>query len=223
MPRSPPLCYSRRVQSAWRAGALLGAALLFGTVESAQAQDGDEDLYASVAVQNRIHTYTNEFTVFGGVLPLDAFRKGLTISGAYTLHFSDLFAWEVIQGFNSFHVDTDLSADLGAFDLAPTPFEVLDQMVTSNLVFKPVYWKGAWLNDSLIYGELLLMVGGGYGWFTRSSKPLIDLGLGMRIFVSRAFSFRLDIRHHMFFDDSVFSNPDLHHELWTGLGVSLAL
>jgi outer membrane beta-barrel protein len=202
-------------------GALLAIAFL--TEAPALAQEAAGEAYAPVAVQNRLHTYTNEFAVFVGVLPMDAFRKGITLSGSYTLHLSDLFAWEVIHGFNSFHVDTSLSEDLAAFDLAPTPFEVLNLMVTSNLVFKPVYWKGAWLNDSLIYGELLLLVGGGYGWFTRSSKPLFDLGLGMRLFLSRVFSIRLDIRHHMFFDDSVFNSPDLHHELWTGLGVSLSI
>ena len=72
---------------------------------------------------------------------------------AHTLHFNDLFAWEVAQFFYSFGVDTDLENELLAFDLKPTPFERVEQYVTSNVLFKPLYWKGAWLNDALGYGE----------------------------------------------------------------------
>ena len=54
----------------------------------------------------------------------------MTASGSYTLHFNDLFAWEVAQFFYSFGVDTDLENELLAFDLKPTPFERVEQYVT---------------------------------------------------------------------------------------------
>ena len=82
-----------------------------------------ESVLPSLAVQNRRYTQTHEFSAFVGHLPMDAFTKGVTASGSYTLHFNDLFAWEVAQFFYSFDVDTDLENELLAFDLKPTPFE----------------------------------------------------------------------------------------------------
>ena len=195
-------------------------------VPSAAAQDEeveDSQSYASLAVQNRRYGSVHEITAFFGVLPLDAFTKGITLSGAYTIHFSELVAWEVVQFTHSFPVDTSLSSDLEAFDLSPTPFEIVENYVTSSLMWKPVYWKGAFLNDSVLYGELFLLVGGGYGWFTRSNRAAIELGGGIRLYTGPLISFRLEIRYLGFFDDSVFNDLDLHNELWTGLGVSLSL
>ena len=195
--------------------------LVLGSPRASIADDAG-DKYASMVVQNRSYGADNELSVFFGTLPLDAFTKGVTLSGAYTMHFSELFAWEIVNGHRSFHVDTALKDDLEAFGVQPTPFEVIKYLVTSNVVFKPIYWKGAWLNDKMIHGELLLVAGGGYGWFTRSSRAALDAGIGIRFYLGQAVWVRLDIRHHVFFNDSVFENLDLHHELWSGLGVSLA-
>jgi outer membrane beta-barrel protein len=186
-------------------------------------EDGEtSQMYASMAVQNRLYTQTGELTAFVGFLPMDAFTKGLTLSAAYTHHFSDQWAWEAAQFFYSFHIDTDLRDDLEAYDLEPTPFEIVDYMVTSNAVFKPVYWKGSVTNDSLIYGELLVMAGAGYARFTRSERMALDLGIGIRVYVTNLLSFRVDVRHHTFFEDTIFKDLKLDHELWTGLGTSLS-
>ncbi len=194
--------------------------------EELEEEEGlEEQSYASMAVQNRLHLGTHELSVFFGYLPYDAFTKGVTLGGSYTLHFSDLFAWEIVHFVHSFPVDTSLKEDLAAFELAPTPFEVVENYITTNAVFAPLYWKGAWLNDAIWYGELLLVVGAGYGLFTRSNRPAIDLGIGMRVFTDSLFSIRIDIRHITFFDDSVFSGNslDLHHEIWAAIGASLSL
>ncbi len=175
-----------------------------------------DDALPARAVQDRRHTQAHEFTAAVGVLPLDAFEKGLTVSGAYTLHFDDLYAWEVAHFTYSFPLETDLKDDLRAFDLQPTPFERVEYFVTTSFVFKPLYWKGAWLNESLSHGELLLLLGGGYGWLTRTSRPVADVGAAVRLYASEWASLRLDVRWVPFFN-----LDDLQNELWIGLGVSL--
>jgi outer membrane beta-barrel protein len=197
------------------------------TPASALAQDGTassgEELdYASMAVQNRLYDATHELTLFGGLLPLDAFTKGATLGGSYTLHFTPVVGWEVVQYLHSFPLHTSLRDELAVFDLAPTPFEIVENLITSTFLFKPVYWKGAFLNRSILHGELILTAGGGYGWFTRSGRACVSLGAGLRLYTNRLLSFRIDVRHLSFFNDSVFQDLDLHHELWTSLGVSLS-
>ncbi|HJL02272.1 MAG TPA: outer membrane beta-barrel domain-containing protein [Polyangiaceae bacterium LLY-WYZ-15_(1-7)] len=199
----------------------LAAAATLATAAPAAAQEAAEEGYASMAVQNRRYAQRHEFDAHFGVLPLDAFTKGLTLSGSYTFHPTNLFAWEVLHGLKSFHLDTDLREELEQLSVAPTPFEVLDWMVTSNLVLKPIYWKGAFLNRSVLHGEVSLVVGGGYGRFSRSGRAVIDVGLALRLFASETFSVRLDVRHHMFLRDTPFSGGGLDHELWIALAFGL--
>jgi outer membrane beta-barrel protein len=168
------------------------------------------------AVQNRAYRLTHELSVAAGLLPMDAFEKGVTASGSYTWHFSEAWAWEVVQYHHSFGFQTDLRDELRTFDLQPTPFERVERFATTNLVFKPVYFKGAVLGDSLTFGEFFGVVGGGYGWLTRSKRPVADVGVGTRFCVSEWFSVRLDVRELLFITED-----DVHDELWIGLGLSL--
>ncbi len=174
------------------------------------------DSLPALAVQNRKYSDKHEFTGAVGLLPLDAFTKGVTFSGAYTLHFTDVLAWEVVQFFYSLPSETSLQDELRAFDLQPTPFERVEQYVTTNFVFKPLYWKGAWLNENLSYGEYMLLLGGGYGWMTRTQRAVVDVGLATRIYASELVSFRLDVRGLSFINAD-----DVQNELWLGLGISL--
>jgi outer membrane beta-barrel protein len=206
---------------------LLGAGLLLAApseafaAESATFEEGGRS-YSSVVVQNRIFDPDHEFTFFVGLLPLDAFTKGMTLGGAYTLHFNELLAWEVINGSYSFHFDTDLKADLRAFEVGPTPFEVLNYYASSNLIFKPVYWKGSLLNSGLIRGELYTVIGGAFGAFTRSNRGGLDVGGGVRLFTSELVSFRFDMRYFMFFNDTILEDFSFKDELAINLGASLA-
>jgi outer membrane beta-barrel protein len=150
------------------------------------------------------------------MLPLDAFKKGITASGSLTLHYDHLWAWEAAQLTHSFEYKTALEDVLRAQGgLEATPFERVQTYVTSNVVFKPFYWKGAWMNQGLSYGELFFVAGGGYGWLTQSSRPVVDAGTGVRLFQGE-WSARLDIRWLSFFNAD-----DVQGELWVALGVSL--
>jgi len=202
--------------------AIMATQVLFPSQALAQETEPDEG-YQSLAVQNRKYSMTHELSIGVGVLPLDAFQKGVTVGGAYTLHIDEQFAWEVAQFSYSFTFDTDLNDDLAAFDLRPTPFEVVQYYLSSNFVWKPIYFKGSVMNDSLVFGELMFVLGAGYGWFTRSSRPLVNYGFGMRFFGSEIFSVRVDARHLMFISIDTETGADLHHELWINLGVSISL
>lgn len=167
-------------------------------------------------VQNRQALDTYEWTVSAGSLPLDAFKKGITASGGLTLHYNHQWAWEAVQYTYSFEYKTTLEDELRRFKLESTPFERVESYVTSNVVFKPLYWKGAWLNQSMSYGEFFVLAGGGYGWLSLTTRPVVDGGMGIKLFHKNGIATRLDVRWLTFFNAE-----DFHHELWVGLGVSL--
>jgi len=196
---------------------VLGLALTAVPPSLLAADDEDQaEGLDKVAVQNRAHTMTHEFSAWIGTLPLDAFKKGLTFSGAYTLHFTDLVAWEIGQFTYSYGIESDLNAELENLSVGPTPFEVVRYYVTSNLVLKPIYQKMAALNKALIYGELFVVVGGGYAWLTNSGRPVLDVGAGMRVYAGSYVSFRIDLRDLM-----LITTGDVQNELWIALAVCL--
>lgn len=209
-----------------RALGALACLTLLALPTTAFAQEEDEEdetlSYSSVVVQNRRYDATHELNLTLGLLPLDAFTKGVTTSGSYTLHFTQFFAWEIVQFAYSFHLDTDLKDELEVYDLRPTPFEVLDFYASTNAIFKPLYWKGAWNNESMLYGEFFINTGLAYGWFTRSQRPGLDLGVGVRLFTSDLISFKFSARYLMFLGDDVLENFNIKDELWVGLGSSLS-
>lgn len=185
----------------------------------ADETEGSTEGLKTLAVQNRQHSMKHEFSAFIGLLPLDAFKKGLTFTGAYSLHFSDAIAWEVGQFTYSQAIETELNDELENLPQpsAPTEFEVVKYFLTSNLVFKPLYGKLAVLNKALIFGEVYLVAGGGYGWMTITKRPVADFGAGTRIYVNSHFSLRIDVRDYMFI-----SKDDLQSELWVALGACLS-
>lgn len=193
---------------------------LTGSASEAAADDGDPHGYPSLVVQNREHFGTHEFDLSVGFLPMDAFTKGLTVGGSYTLRFNQVIGWEIVQVMHSFPVDSGLADELRAFDLEPQTFEVVETAAFSNLVFAPIYWKGSVMNDGLVRGEILFVAGGGVGWFTRSTRGAFDVGMALRVYLSTLASVRLDVRYLGFFHDQG-DGLDVHSEVWLGLSLAL--
>ncbi|PKN54960.1 MAG: hypothetical protein CVU56_23780 [Deltaproteobacteria bacterium HGW-Deltaproteobacteria-14] len=198
-------------------------ALLAGTAAAVPAARAEDPRgYPSLTVQNREYFGHHELGLAVGVLPMDAFTKGVTLSGSYTLRFNEVIGWEIVQVSHAFPVDSGLKSDLRAFDLEPQTFEVLRTTAMTNLVFTPIYWKGSVLNDGLMRGEMMLLVGGGVGWFTRSTRGGFDVGVAFRFYLSRLISLRLDVRY-LGFVQSAGGSLDLHSDLWIGLGLAFTL
>ena len=198
--------------------ALLFALVVPGPAEAADRVGADEP--PTHAVQNRIHPLRHEYTLWGGALPLDAFTKGVTLSGAYTVHFNHLLAWEVGQFTWSFGVDTRLKDELANLPqpVGVTPFEVVRYYATSNVIFTPLYGKSAVLNRGLIRHEGFILAGAGVGWMTLSVRPVVDVGVGWRVFAGKHVSFRAELRDLLFIDTA-----DVHNELWLGVGLSVGI
>src|SRR5438093_13738114 len=102
--------------------AVFALALVLCVPRSARADD-DEDLGSGkvIAVEGRPYRMVHEFAVEAGVLPLDALYKGFTLGGSYTLHLSDIWAWEAVDFHYSANVSTGLDVTLAErWSVAPT-------------------------------------------------------------------------------------------------------
>jgi outer membrane beta-barrel protein len=173
------------------------------------------------AVQDRLYRMSHELTLGVGMLPLDAFYKGVIGQVAYTFHFNDHFAWQVGRGTYSYNLNTGLRSQLERdFGVQPTAFDEVNWMVGSDLVWSPLYGKVAVLNQAIQHFEFFLIGGlsvlklslaqgntGGSPAFQAlgSFRPGLNLGFGLRLFTNRSISFRIDVTNNVVISQQIFN------------------
>ncbi|WP_164007636.1 outer membrane beta-barrel domain-containing protein [Pyxidicoccus trucidator] len=173
------------------------------------------------AIQERQYRLQHELTLGVGVLPDDAFYKGLIGTVAYTYHFSDSFGWQVGRGTYSYNVQTALRTQLERdFEVAPTASAYEDQvqwMVGSDLVWSPLYGKFAFLNNRVLHFEAFLLGGGTVVKINRADgfRPAANVGVGLRLFSGPTLSFRLDVTNNVVFAGTSRINNVLSVQLGT--------
>ena len=168
----------------------------------------------------------HEFSLSGGVLPMDAFTKGLTGTFRYTLHFNDFNAWEIGGITYSYGIETDLRQQLrDNFGVQPDAngLRQILGFLETNYIMKPIYGKLSLFNRLLIYNELYFNVGGAVSLYDDFSfAPGPGYGAGIRFFIWDWLSLRFDIRHYVLFVGVPFVDPNarIDNVLHLSTGVS---
>ncbi len=177
--------------------ALIVVTLLLASVASAQLEEFENPGTVS-AIQDRAYRMQHELNLSVGILPLDAFYKGLYAQVGYVVHFTDSFAWQVGRGAYTYAAKTGLREQLERdFGVLPTAFEEVQFFVGTDLMWKPLYGKLSILNRGVVHGEVFLLLGATVFKFTNAFRPGINIGGGGRVFVSKWVSFRLDVTNNV--------------------------
>lgn len=172
--------------------AMVLAGLLAPAVCLAQLEELENPGTVS-AVQERAFRMQAELDLSIGILPLDAFYKGLYVQAAFGYHFTDTLAFMGRFAY-AYSLRTGLREQLERdFGVLPTTFEEVQFFGGGDLIWTPFYGKLAVLNRSVVHGELFLLVGATVFKFTNAVRPAINAGLGARVFASRWVSVRLDL------------------------------
>jgi outer membrane beta-barrel protein len=194
-----------------------------GASSARAGDDLDEEQVATYAVQSRMFRLGGELAVAGGILPMNAFNKGLTVGGSFTYHFNNILAWEIINASYIYkQLDTGLKTELVEnFNAQPTDLAALDLLFSSSLVLKPFYGKLALFNRRVIHMELSVPLGAVMGRYTNPQAYLFGptTGLLFHVFLSPHASVRFDARENVLINGD---NWHLRHELHVSLGLALA-
>jgi outer membrane beta-barrel protein len=181
----------------------------------------DEEQVATYAVQSRLFRLGGELNVAAGILPINAFNKGLTVGGSFTYHFGNVLAWEIINASYVYkQLDTGLKTELlDNFEVQPTKIAAIDLMLSSSLVLKPFYGKLALFNRRVIHAEVSIPFGITLGRYInpQSYLPGPNVGLIVRLFLSTHTSVRLDVRENV-----LFNGWHTRNELLVSLGLAFA-
>ena len=201
---------------------LLAAVLLTAFAPPRQARaapaSGEEDVGGTLeelvpekplgVIQNRKFRLLHEVVLLGGGLPVDPFYKGITVTGGYSLHFSDILAWDVIHFTYSFNIDTELKNNLiktaiGYGNQTPD-FPEIEWIAASHLVLKPLYGKEAIFNTKVVHLEGYVMAGPAFVRRSALNNTFaygVDTGFGVRLWLETWLSLRLDFVELIYFLD----------------------
>ena len=191
---------------------LLSKLILLAAVLTSTYAIAEVDPYSvpeAVTIENKMYEPSNELNLQLGVLPLDAFYKALLLNVGYTHYFQSFWGWEVFNGSIAFTKDTGLRNDLRTnFGVQEASYlDYIKYMVTTNLVYTPIYNKNLVFNKSLVHGEISFLAGGGMAAFkSDKSAPMAGAGLVYRFFMSDRWSLKLDNRLYYHFLPGTNSN-----------------
>jgi outer membrane beta-barrel protein len=211
-----------RVSRLFVAAAVLASS--FAVSRVAAAGDMDSGDVASYAVQKRLFRLGLELNAGVGLLPLNAFDKGVMVDGSVTWHFNSVVGWEIVQGgYVLANLDTGLKGQLlNNFNVQPTELSTNQFLASTNLLLTPFYGKLAGLNRSVNHVEVFFPIGLAIGRYQNPDafQQGADLGLGLRWFLGTQTSLRLEARDYMLFES--FKNFSLTNELLFSLSLSVA-
>jgi outer membrane beta-barrel protein len=187
--------------------------------EFAEEVDADEAVYA---VQRRPIMRGHEFNASLGVLPLDALTVGITLGAGYTYHFNSVIGWQIAHFRYAFNVDTQAYSQLESrFGVVPSRIPPVNWLLDSNVVFKILGGKAVWGQRHMLGGEIDLIVGPAVGILTTQQFSVgVNAGLGLRVFLNRYFSARLELRQYELF---LFNPFKVNHVFDVSIGASLNL
>jgi outer membrane beta-barrel protein len=209
----------RRRVGPWLVAVLLAwAAPVAAQVAGESGEEG-----APRVVQNRKHVMSHELSLGVGTVPIDPYYKGLTGTFSYTVHGTN-WGWEVVSFTYARDFWTSLRDDLEHNWRQPGSPKVPEMQFLgdSNLVWKPLYGKLAYLNRSLLYGEFYAVLGAAGAKYTETNYYVGgDVGFGFRVHLSERISTRLDFRYYRF--QRLEKAADNDNVLFINLGLSLNL
>lgn len=170
-------------------------------------------------IQNRKYDLTHEASLLFGGIPVDPYYKGVTATAIYTLHFSDFWAWEVVNGTYSFNFETSLQDEVKrvAFvtgQQVPT-FPEINWFASSRLVLKPLYGKQAIFNTEVVHIEGYLALGPAAVGRADGAAPIAfggDFGAGIRFWFFDSVAVRVDLGQLVYLEGTNIEQ-DLHLHL----------
>ncbi|RME19034.1 MAG: outer membrane beta-barrel domain-containing protein [Deltaproteobacteria bacterium] len=177
---------------------VLLAAIFFA--RNAYAQQDELDQGKVYAIQKRQYRMNHEFAVSAAFLPLDAFYKFFAVSGHYVLHFNEMWAWEAVHvSFAKYlAIDTGLKKELSDnWDVSATDTPKLDYFLDTDLMLKPLYGKMALFGRQVVHMQTYFLVGLGAVKYETAWFPAVDVGAGLRAFLTNTISLRVEARHYV--------------------------
>ena len=211
----------------------------------------DQDEYEKsidAVVRNKQFYKTGRFEISAsaGMMPYDSLVSHYMAGGHVVWHLSDHYAWEIIDAEMTFPsitgFTTNLVKDKKISNLQTPKLKIL---ASTNFVVSPLYGKLRLFGHSVIHMDLYLLAGLGFAnteivrvgitpaaaaagmeptqaIIRTSWDPMIDFGIGFKIFLNRAIGVVIDLRDYIVYTE-LYGSKTLQSNFSVYLGISFFL
>jgi len=138
----------------------------------------------------------HEITAFGGYYDSDLFSGTYIVGGAYTYHMTDATAVEFSGWFTHANADIIRAVEAMRGQLIEDPYSRI-YFYESLLLYSPIYGKLR-LGGEVVHFDIHLDAGVGVVDSETNRGATGIGGVGMKIFMGKAFAFRIDVRDRVF-------------------------
>jgi outer membrane beta-barrel protein len=161
-----------------------------------------------VAIQTRPQPLQKEISGYFSYLPMDHFNHYFAVGGSYTHYFNDYLGWEVANFSYMQNNSTGLEDALrGRYGAVPETFDIIKYLVTTNVVYTPLFMKHLYREQEILWGDIALIGGVGVANLKdRGNVSAINMGAAVRFFTPGSVTYKLDLRQFFFMSSAVRPN-----------------
>jgi outer membrane beta-barrel protein len=163
----------------------------------------------------------HEISLFGGYYVSDLFDGTYLLGGAYTYHLTEDVGVEATFGYSRVRssVASKLEADHAVAILPPDERTL---QFFADALWSPLHGKAQIFADTIVHFDIYGSLGVGLVDNSTSLGAAGQAGLGMKVFLGKAFAIRLDIRDYVY-RQQVLAYRQYVSDFAVTLGVSLFL
>lgn len=207
---------------------LLSLAFAFDSARAVSIEDiggsqGEYEKEIGAVVRNKRFFKTGhlEATVSGGTLPYDSVVRHFSAGGRLAWHLSDHYGWEIIDANMLFPTVTNFTNNtVQSYTISRLDALELKKTISTSFLLSPLYGKIRFFGSAVVYFDIYLVAGVGaaqtdvksFSMADASSPvvetlassgwdPMMNLGLGVKVFASRAFGVTVDLRDYVTYSE----------------------
>jgi outer membrane beta-barrel protein len=188
---------------------------------------GDYEREVGSVVRNKRFYKASKFEISAdaGVMPYDSVYNTYQLGGRLTWHIADHYGWEILDAQMVFSSVSGFTTGLVSGSNGPGQIADLESVMpkmflSSNFLLSPVYGKVRFFGAQVIYFDMYTLLGLGAAKtethsFSSTSgggvsdsvvhsgmDPMVDVGLGFKIFLTNGIGFDIDLRDYIAFSQN---------------------
>ncbi len=168
-----------------------------------------------------VKSLRHELALMGGYYVADLFDSTFALGGRYTFFMSENFGTELSVGWSRLRTTTaDTVEEANNFDLPPLRQDIVRSF--GSLTWSPLYGKVRLFAGSIWRYDFYLLAGPGVVVDPVSYGLAGNFGVGMRVFLHEAVTFRAEVRDYLY-GQELLSQDYLVNDLSFTIGVGVML
>jgi len=143
----------------------------------------------------------------------------LSLGGGMSYYFSEIWGWEIISGAMTFTRERPEVQILKEVHNVTADIRKPEYIITSNLLWIPMYGKYSLLESRFIYYDTYFLIGPGIVNLNKKIKPTVNIGVGQKYYISQSWLTRVDLKI-FYYEDTIYGKKGIRDKIVLSVGMS---